>query len=161
MRHIIATATAALALASTVYAQESVIQVELQPGGQHVITLTGPFDSVSVGNPEVVDVLPKSDRVMVMAGKKAGSADVIAFRDAKPVFKATVFVSEGRSTAKVYSHTKKGVENYIAYECNPVCQRIKDEFALAPAQPIVVEGGGNSTINVIMPPQGGAAAPAR
>lgn len=162
MRRIIATIAGSL-LAAGAYAQDAIVRIDLQPGGQQVITLTGPFDSVSVGNPEVADVLPKSDRVLVVAGKTAGSADIIAFRDAKPVFTATVVVSQGRPTAKVYSHTKKGVENYIAYECNPVCQRIEDKFATAPQSAIVIEGGAasSSNLNVILPPPAPNASPAR
>lgn len=137
---MIGVAASALGAAAGMAQELSIL--ELKPGSQHVITLPQTFDSVTVGNPETVDVLPKSDRVMVVVGKKVGQVDIIAFSAAKPTFKITAIVGETRAVSRVYSHGKSNVNEYWAYECNPICVRVKDDYeGRTPPQPIVIEGG--------------------
>lgn len=131
--------------------------IELQQGAQIVVRTTRPFSSIAVADPEVTDALPRSDRSMVIVGKKVGASDVIVFSDADPIYHVTVSVSQPRITGKIYNHNQKKLDEYKAYQCNPVCVRTDDKFE---QKEVIVLGGsgaptaigGTSTINVVTPP---------
>jgi hypothetical protein len=112
--------------------------IDVTPGGQVVIQLNRPFSSISVGNPDVVDTLPRSDRVFVILGKKVGTADIVIFDNANDIYKITAAVGAPRTSNRVLAHGKKDLQQYTAYECNPVCVRVKDELGEPPAQAPVI-----------------------
>ena len=150
--HRYAVALFALSFAPLAHAAENVIQ--MRPGSQHILNLSEPFTSVSVGNPDVVDVMPKSNQVLLIVARRSGSSDIVLFFDSKPIYSATAAVGLPRPEGRVYSHGKRLVHEYWSYECNPVCVRVTDRHEGAvPPPPIIVEGGSSSsTINVLMPP---------
>lgn len=144
--------------------------IELRPGAQTVIRLSRPFSSVTVGNPSVVDVIPRSDRVITLMGRKVGSADIIVFDNSVDIYRITATVGAPREGGRVMAHSKKDdLHHYYAYECSPVCTRIKDELEGPPAvAPIIIEAPGSaaaagasssSNIQVIMPPAAPVAPP--
>ncbi len=148
-------------LAAPAVAQEKTL-VQMQQGQQVIINTTLPFSSASVADPEVVDALPKSDRTLVLVGRKIGTSDIIIFQDATPLYHATVSVNPSTVSGKVYNHNKKNLNEYYAYQCNPVCTRVEDKFESRALPEVVVLGGAGGAsatggaINVIMPPQAGA-----
>jgi len=131
--------------------------IQLSEGGQTVITMTRSFSSVSIANPEVADGLPRSDRVLVIVGKKVGTSDIIIFQDAEQLFHATIAVSPPTVIGKVYNHSQKGLSDYKAYQCNASnCVRVDDKYE---QKDLIILGGGGPTsigssgITVITPPR--------
>lgn len=134
--------------------------IELREGSQTVLQVSRPFSSVAVGNPEVAEVLPRSDRVLILVGKKVGTSDIMIFSDAEKLHHATIVVVPTNVQGKVFNHNQKVLGEYKAYQCNPVCQRTDDKYEQRTSDLIVLGGGASATggsINLILPP----AAPAR
>lgn len=145
---------AAFVVAAT--AQQNTIQ--LREGSQTVLTLNRPFSSVAVANSDIADALPRSDRTLLLVGKRVGSSDIMVFSDADQLYHATIVVAPTSTTGKIITHNKKDLTLYNAYQCNPVCQRIEDKFESKGLPEIVVLGGSGGaqatggSINVIVPP---------
>lgn len=137
--------------------------IELRQGSQTTLTVTSPFSSVAITDVEVVDALPRSDRVLILQAKKPGSTDITIFSDATNVFHGRVVVSQPLIGGTVYLHDHRRVGDYTAYQCNPVCFRTDDKFQRnAPPELVVVGGGGSSASatsgpTIIMAPPGAAA----
>ncbi len=144
-----------LAICQPIAAQERQT-IQLTQGAQTVLTVNRPFSSVAVGDPDIADAMPRSDRVLVIVGKKVGVSDIIIFSDADQLYHATISVAPPNVTGKVYSHNKKNLSEYYAYQCNPVCGRVEDKFETNALPAIVLQGGGSTatggSINVIVPP---------
>lgn len=117
-----------LLLVGVAYAQPKQQNIELRQGGQVVLRIDRPFSSVAVADPEVADVLPRSDRVLVIVGKKVGASDAVIFSDGEQLHHVTIVVAPSAVTGKIITHNQKNLTEYTAYQCNPVCARIKDEF---------------------------------
>jgi hypothetical protein len=116
--------------------------VEVGQGGQIVLQARQPFSSVAVGDPETVDALPRSDRTLVVVGKKTGVSDLIIFADGVPIHHVTVNVTSSPVVGKVLVHNKKDLSTYTAHQCNPVCSRVKDDFESKPPDVIILGPAG-------------------
>jgi Flp pilus assembly secretin CpaC len=51
--------------------------VRLAPGGGSELTLPRPFDALLIGNPNIVDVQPRTDRSVFLKGLNPGASNVI------------------------------------------------------------------------------------
>lgn len=144
MRAILA---AALLAGLSIPAQAQVVkeQIVIQQGLQTVLQFTEPFASASVGDPTVLDAIPRSDRVIVLQGKLAGHTDILVFIDGRPLRHIAVTVQPGTPGGKVITHNKKNLTEYTAYSCNPSCTRMKDEFE---GKDIILFGPGGTAIGV-------------
>lgn len=60
--------------------------ITLQQGAQTILKVTRPFSSVAIADPEIADALPRSDRTMIIVGKKVGTSDMMVFSDADPIY---------------------------------------------------------------------------
>lgn len=131
--------------------------IELRQGGQTTLQMNVPFSSVAVADPEIVDALPRSDRTVILVGRKVGASDIMFFIDGNKLYHATVIVSQPVLSGKVYNHNNKKLSDYLAYQCNPVCVRTDDKFEVKSGPEIMIVGGGGAqatggSINVIVPP---------
>src|SRR5689334_18713877 len=113
-------AVAAFVLTLTVPAQAQVVkeQITIQQGLQTILQFTEPFGSASVGDPTVLDAIPRSDRIIVLQGKLAGHTDILIFIDGRPLRHITVTVQPTVAAGKVITHNKKSLTEYTAYSCN-------------------------------------------
>ncbi|MFB9269903.1 pilus assembly protein N-terminal domain-containing protein [Bradyrhizobium erythrophlei] len=128
-------------------------RIQMRQGGQQIVRFNQAVTAVSVGDPEVADAFPKSDKTILIIGKKVGTSDIIVFQNDRDIYSATVSVGAPQ-TNKVTAHAKPDLHQYYAYQCNPVCERIQDQFEGAPRPaPIIVEGG-RPNVNIAVPPQG-------
>jgi hypothetical protein len=127
--------------------------IQLRQGGQQIVRFNQPVTTVSVGDPEVADAFPKSDKTILIIGKKVGTSDIIVFQNDHDIYSATVTVGAPQIN-KVTAHAKSDLHQYYAYRCSPVCERIEDEFEGAPRPaPIIVEGA-RPNLNVAVPAAG-------
>lgn len=118
---------AVAAAASAAQAQERQT-LGLSQGLQAVVTFREAFSSASVGDPEIIDALPRSDRTLIVAGRKAGTSDILVFIDGKPLYQITVNVTGPATPGKVFNHNQRNLGEYTAYSCNPICTRADDKF---------------------------------
>jgi Flp pilus assembly secretin CpaC len=51
--------------------------VTLVPGGGSELTLARPFETVLIGNPDVVDVQPQGDRPVLLKGLNPGASNLV------------------------------------------------------------------------------------
>lgn len=144
-------------VASAAQAQERQTMA-IPQGLQAVVTLKSPFDSATVGDPDIIDAMPRSDRTLVVSGRKAGTSDILFFQEGRALYQITVNVSGPSTPGKVLNHNQKSLGDYVAYSCTPVCARTDDKFE---ARPVLIVGPGGAisnatatgnTINVLTPP---------
>jgi hypothetical protein len=128
----------------------------LTQGAQTVLKLSTSFSSVSISDPETMDALPKSDRVLTLVGRKVGVSDIVVFQDATVIYHAAVTVAPPKVPGKVFSHSKKNLNEFYAFQCNPVCTRIDDKFENRPPDVVILGPQGpvatGGAINVLVPP---------
>lgn len=152
---------AALLVAATTSAQAQVVKesITIPQGRQTILQFTEPFASASVGDPTVIDAIPRSDRMIVLQGKQAGHTDILVFIDGRPLRHIAVTVQPGTPGGKVITHNKKSLSEYTAYSCNPSCTRMKDDFE---GKDIILFGPGGtaigvsstgSSVNTVFPPR--------
>jgi Flp pilus assembly secretin CpaC len=72
--------------------------ITLGVGGGSELTLPKPFDTILVGNPDVVEVQPQNDRTVLLRGLNPGASNVV-FLDAQSIAIANVrvIVSDART----------------------------------------------------------------
>lgn len=130
--------------------------VNVGQGGQVILQTLRPFSQVTVADPEVADALPRSDRILVVVGKKLGSSDITLFGDEKVINHVTVQVIGSPVVGKVLAHNKRGdLNSFTAFQCNPVCSRIEDKFENKAPDVIMLGPTGpmaTSSTNIILPP---------
>lgn len=141
--------------------------IELKAGFATLLKLEKSFSTVSVGNPDVADVVPfQLERAILLTGKSAGATNVIVLDEARnEILNATVVVG-ARDTGKVTSHSRTNLHDYWAYRCTPVCERVEDKFERVerPAPVVVVPQSDASAqkprvIEQPTPPSDGGSAP--
>jgi Pilus formation protein N terminal region len=108
---------------------------------------TGPVKDVMIGRPDVVDVIPQSDRVLMLTAKAPGTTNLLLLdADGKQVANLGIQVI-GRDVNRVQIHTMLGnLHGYWAYECGPEhCNRVDDRLAgsdRVPVYPPIIVGPG-------------------
>lgn len=142
MRCILAMLVAAV---PTVGLAEVKDAISVQQGSQQVLRFAEPFSAASVGDPNILDALPRSDRIIVLQGKAPGVTDILTFYDGSVVRQITVTVYPGAAAGKVLTHNKKSLSEYTAYSCNPTCARTKDDYE---GKDIILFGPGGAAIGV-------------
>jgi hypothetical protein len=126
MRAILAAAIVAMVPAAAQAQVREIITV--QQGAQTVLQFAEPFSAASVGDTNVIDAMPRSDRVIVIQGKQTGVTDLLAFFDGKAVRHITVTVTPPNVAGKVLTHNKKNLSDYMSYSCSAgTCARMKDD----------------------------------
>jgi Flp pilus assembly secretin CpaC len=88
----------ALLLAMLPIASASDNAITLGLGGGSTLTLERPFDTILIGNPDVVEVQPKDNRTVLLKGLNIGASNVV-FLDEQSVaiVNIKVTVSEART----------------------------------------------------------------
>ena len=88
-----------------------------------------------MGDPNVLDAMPRSERVIVLQAKQPGLTDVLLFDNNNRVQRQiTVAVQSAQPTLAgdrglVLTHNRKLVANYLKYVCtSTACQRVKSDF---------------------------------
>lgn len=119
--------------------------ISVQQGSQHVLRFAEPFSAASVGDPNVIDAMPRSDRIIVIQAKAPGVTDILTFYDGSVVRQITVTVYPGTAAGKVLTHNKKNLSEYTAYSCSPNCSRMKDDYE---GKDIILFGPGGTAIGV-------------
>lgn len=143
MRAVLAAALSVLA--STAQAQVVKDQVVIQQGLQTILQFAEPFSSASVGDPNILEAMPKSDRLIVLQGRVPGQTDILIFIDGRPLRHVLVTVQPGVAGGKVITHNKKNLTEYTAYSCNPSCTRMKDDFE---GKDVILFGPGGVPVGV-------------
>lgn len=127
--------------------------LEVRKGTQVVFRLDQPFSSISVGDPEVADILPKSDRVFLLVGRKAGTTDFVVFFDSTDTYRSTVTVvapppvANNRPENRIVVHNKRLLSNYNSFYCDerwcgPVEDPLGGPIQQAPIEQIITTIGG-------------------
>jgi hypothetical protein len=137
-----------------------------QPSKQPVVLTQGfsttihsdrPFGKISITDPEIVDLVLRSDKSAVLIPVRLGRTNVDFLDDNGSVISSMDVVVIGQSTTDrvvVYNHPT--LEAHSAYHCGPGgCERVEEipakEQAAAPGMP---EGRGiEPGIPPVMPPQ--------
>lgn len=103
--------------------------ISVGQGLQTVLQFSDPFSAASVGDPNVLDAMPRSDRIIVIQGKTPGVTDILTFYDGRVQRQIQVTVYPATAAGKVITHNKKNLSEYTAYSCSPGnCSRMKDDF---------------------------------
>lgn len=120
--------------------------ISVGQGLQTVLQFSEAFSAASVGNPEIVEAVPRSDRIIVIQGKLPGMTDILTFYDGKVQRHVTVTVYPSTAAGKVITHNKKNLTEYTAYSCSPGnCSRMKDDFE---GRELILFGPGGVPIGV-------------
>jgi hypothetical protein len=134
--------------------------ISVPQGSQTVLQFSEPFSSASVGDPSIIDALPRSDRLIVIQGKAAGATDIVTFMDGKVLRHIAVTVQPASASGKVITHNKKTLSEYTAYSCSgTACARMKDDFEgkdvllFGPGGTVMGVGTTGSSVNVGQPPR--------
>ena len=128
MRAILIAAIAGLAsMAAQAQVKES---ISIPEGQQTVLQLRDSFSTSSVGNTDVLEVVARSDRVIILVAKKPGLTDVILFDNNQSVLRQiTVAIQTTVPAGLVLTHNKKDkLSLYTAYVCDPICRRTNDPY---------------------------------
>jgi len=93
-----------------------------------------PFANVSVGNTQVMDARPLSDRALLVQGYKTGTTNIILFdKDYAPLRDITVVV-DAQGSGFVTIHNKAKIASYTEYSCwNNGCQFLGENTVSEPA----------------------------
>lgn len=120
--------------------------VSVPQGLQLVLHFTEPFSAASVGDPRIVDAIPRSDRIIIVQGKEPGITDIVTIADGKVVRQIAVTVTPPSAAGKVLTHNKKNLSEYTAYSCTGTsCARTKDDYE---GKDIILFGPGGTAIGV-------------
>lgn len=92
------------------------------------------FVTVNVGDTRIADVIPLTDRTLLIQGQKAGTTNVIFFDDMKqPIEDLTIAVDEqGKGFVKI--HNKALLNSYTIYTCwDKGCEFVGENTVAEPA----------------------------
>jgi Flp pilus assembly secretin CpaC len=89
---------AVLLLAMLPIARASNEAITLGVGGGSELTIARPFDTILVGNPDVVEVHPRNDRTVLLKALSIGASNIV-FLDARSIVidNIRVIVSDART----------------------------------------------------------------
>ena len=115
-----------------VIGQKTSESVELRIGHHREVRLNRAFTSVHIGDPAIIDIFPKSDRLFVVTAKKPGTTDILVFSEGN-IHKLEVSVTPQfavRQPQSILVHvtslaTRRDLHSPLNYECNPYCVLIK------------------------------------
>jgi Pilus formation protein N terminal region len=152
-RALLAIAAVLAALLSTAQAQEGPLQpvernIDIRRGFAVLVRMPSPFFGVIVGDPAIADVVPRSDRLIVVNGRSVGVTNVLALNDVGEPIASVVITVSGQEGSKIYSHAKPRVGEYWAYQCAPICVRVGDPLEGPLPLPEVPRG---SVVNITPP----------
>ena len=110
------------ALATDAHAQNPRV-IEVKAGFSVILRAPGPVKTVVVGNANLVDVIPQSDRILSLSGKAPGSTNIILLDDAgAEVYSALVNIAGRHTAGEIIVHVAGGsIHSYQTYHCNPLC----------------------------------------
>jgi hypothetical protein len=153
------------------FAQAPPSTIPLKAGNATVLRLDRPFDSVIVGNSDLIDVQPiGNNRSLVVTAKKkaAGRTNLILLDNmGQTIYSADVVVTQPAPVfAKVVKfHTRGELNDYFPYSCSPEdCVRLKDEqpgehsndiFVPGLVQPGSININSSPSVNSPLAPPGG------
>jgi hypothetical protein len=112
------------------------------------------YNSVHIGNPDLVEALPgPTDRDIIVTGKKAGVTNLLFLDTQNVVANLNVVIrTEKGPKGIVHMHTRPGnVHAFFAYECIPGCVKIEDknegtERVPTIVAPVIVQTGSPTNI---------------
>jgi hypothetical protein len=93
-----------------------------------------PFVTVNVGDTKILDVIPLTDRSLLLQGQKAGTTNVVFFDEMKqPIEDLTVSVDEqGAGFVKI--HNKAMLNSYTMFNCwETGCEFVGENTVAEPA----------------------------
>jgi hypothetical protein len=140
-----------ISLGSMVQADEP---IQLRPGFATLLKLDRSVGTIVIGDPDVAEATVQSEKTVVLTAKKTtGATNVIILdNENNEFFNARITVG-GQNVGKVEIHTRgrPQLHEYYAYNCTPVCERVKDELESMPRPPAT--GVGPEITQVNAPPQ--------
>jgi Pilus formation protein N terminal region len=98
-------------------------QVNVSPGGLRRLELSGRMESVVVGDPHIVDVLPTTDNVIFLLGKQVGITDIAILGEKGRVlshYTVSVNPTPPPRYREVEIYNGKELTNYTSYTCDTV-----------------------------------------
>jgi hypothetical protein len=127
----------ALLLSSTAaFAQPDVIPetIRVTQGIASYYRTDAPFDTVSVGNTNVVDVAALTDHSLLIEAHRIGTTNMLLLnRDKAPIRNVTVIVG-AQGTGFVKVHNKAKLNSYTEFSCWPDgCQFVGENTVSEPA----------------------------
>lgn len=113
---------------------ETAIRVQRGIASIYKIDTDQPFDTVNIGDSKIADVVPLTDRSLIIQGHATGRTNMIFLdRSKTPIKEITVTVDEqGDGFIKV--HNKALLNSYTAFSCwNAGCQFVGENTVAEPA----------------------------
>ena len=115
--------------------------IELEPGFAKFVRLQKSFSTVSIGKPEVADVVSlQAQGGILLTGKTPGRTNIIALDETgNEIVNAKIVVGQevaAPDTKKIMTHAQNNVHEYWAYRCTPVCERVEDKLEQKEAPPV-------------------------
>ncbi len=157
MRNLII--AAAVLLSTSALAQPDAINgtstVRVQRGIASVYRIdTGQaFKSVNIGDPRIADIVPLTDRSLLIQGHVTGTTNLIFLDNQSIPIKEVVVIVDEQGAGFVRIHNKALINSYTTFSCwNNGCQFVNENTVTEPAP--LPRGNFNGTYNQT---QGGGA----
>jgi Pilus formation protein N terminal region len=114
-------------------------RLELKPGFSTLIQFNEPVRTLAIGNPDIADITPQSDRTFVLRAIRVGETNLIAINEAgRSIFRATLLVGGGE-IGRLTVHSRRALHEYWTYRCSEFsCTRFDDRFERTPTPPVYV-----------------------
>lgn len=139
---------AAIALLPTVaFAQpEETIRVQRGIASVYKIDTEAPFSTVNIGNSKVADVVPLTDRSLIIQGHTTGTTNIIFLSKGNIPIKNLAVVVDEQGSGFIQIHNKALLNSYTAFSCwSNGCQFVGENTVSEPAP--LPRGNYNSNYN--------------
>jgi hypothetical protein len=137
-------------------------RIDTKTGTVRVVRVDRPFTSSYVGNPDMLEVVPLSNRELLLRAKdRVGNTNLVLLNNAnETTYSADIVVTAVPFYPRpVQFHTLRELNDYFVYTCTPDnCVRLKQEFPGEHSNDIFVPGlipAPQQNISVTSPPPSG------
>lgn len=97
--------------------------ISMTSGFSVILRAPASIKTAVVGNPNLLDVVPQSDRILSLTAKAPGATNIILLdHDGAEVFSGFVSIAGRSNVGETHIvGTTGNIHNYITYRCNPTC----------------------------------------
>ncbi len=144
---------AIIALAPTVALAQPEETVRVQRGIASVykIDTADPFATVNIGNSTIADVVPLTDRSLIIQGHRTGTTNIIFVNRSNIPIKNLMVVVDEQGSGFVQVHNKALLNSFTAFSCwSNGCQFVGENTVSEPAP--LPRGNYSSNYNQASPP---------